>query len=189
MFIMYTTFLTISASLGFGQNMWDVVPQSDIPRAVLFSSIGQTFAILGMAITKWSLGLFLLRLVSKTIHKVAIWLPLIFSFIVSLLCVFFFWFGCAPVEAVWNRTLPGARCDVLPTNEMYYLYGSKFVVSIFVYLVVMSVDMQNANHLSLGTLVFTDFYFAIFPWVFVWGLQMNKREKIITLCSMILGVL
>lgn len=34
-----------------------------------------------------------------------------------------------------------------------------------------------------------DFFFAIFPWFFIWGLQMNKREKIVILSSMSMGVM
>ncbi|VUC23457.1 unnamed protein product [Clonostachys rosea] len=161
MFIMYTIFLTISASIGFGQNMWEI-PEADIPPTVLYSAIGQTFSIFGMAIAKWSLGLFLLRLVCTRMHKVAIWLPLILCFLTSVLCAAFFWFGCTPIEAVWNRAIPGSHCNVLPRVPMYYVYGS--------------------------TLVFTDFYFALFPWLFIWKLHMKRREKIVILCSMSLGV-
>uniref|UniRef100_A0A8H7NR43 Rhodopsin domain-containing protein n=1 Tax=Bionectria ochroleuca TaxID=29856 RepID=A0A8H7NR43_BIOOC len=161
MFVMYTIFLTISASIGFGQNTWEI-PDVDIPPTVLYSAIGQTFSIFGMAIAKWSLGLFLLRLVCTRRHKIAIWLPLILCFITSLLCAAFFWFGCTPIEAVWNRALPGSHCNVLPRVPMYYVYGS--------------------------TLVFADFYFALFPWLFIWKLNMKKREKIVVLCSMSLGI-
>ncbi|CAG9988326.1 unnamed protein product [Clonostachys byssicola] len=161
MFIMYTIFLTISASIGFGQNMWEI-PDVDIPPTVLYSAIGQTFSIFGMAIAKWSLGLFLLRLVCTRMHKIAIWLPLILCFLASVLCAAFFWFGCTPIEAVWNRALPRSHCDVLPRVPMYYVYGS--------------------------ILVFTDFYFALFPWLFIWKLNMKKREKIVVLCSMSLGI-
>lgn len=34
-----------------------------------------------------------------------------------------------------------------------------------------------------------DFFFALFPWLFIWRLQMNKREKLVILSSMSLGVM
>ncbi|KAF9778789.1 hypothetical protein IL306_003265 [Fusarium sp. DS 682] len=37
--------------------------------------------------------------------------------------------------------------------------------------------------------VIVDFFFAGFPWLFIWSLQMNKREKIVILCSLSLGVI
>ena len=37
--------------------------------------------------------------------------------------------------------------------------------------------------------VIADFFFAIFPWVFLWKLQMNKREKIVIAASMSLGLM
>ena len=37
--------------------------------------------------------------------------------------------------------------------------------------------------------VFVDFFFAIFPWIFVWNLNMNRREKLIITISMSLGVM
>lgn len=37
--------------------------------------------------------------------------------------------------------------------------------------------------------VIVDFFFAGFPWLFIWALQMKKREKIVILCSLSLGVM
>jgi hypothetical protein len=37
--------------------------------------------------------------------------------------------------------------------------------------------------------VFTDLFLAIFPWFFMWKLQMNKREKLVILASMSLGIM
>lgn len=37
--------------------------------------------------------------------------------------------------------------------------------------------------------VLVDFFFALFPWLFIWSLRMNKREKIVILLSLSLGVM
>jgi len=37
--------------------------------------------------------------------------------------------------------------------------------------------------------VLADFFFAIFPWVFLWNLNMPKREKIVIAASLSLGLL
>ncbi|KAF6785191.1 hypothetical protein CSOJ01_15634 [Colletotrichum sojae] len=70
--VFYSLFTTISALYGFGQSMADIPNPDDAVRAVLFEAIGQTFAVVGMAVAKWSLGLFLLRLVNTRWHEIAV---------------------------------------------------------------------------------------------------------------------
>lgn len=37
--------------------------------------------------------------------------------------------------------------------------------------------------------VIADFFFALFPWLFLWQLQMNQREKMVIALSLSLGLL
>lgn len=37
--------------------------------------------------------------------------------------------------------------------------------------------------------MFTDLFFAVFPWIFMWKLNMNQREKLVILSSMSLGLI
>lgn len=37
--------------------------------------------------------------------------------------------------------------------------------------------------------MFADFFFALFPWLFLWSLQMGRREKLVIAGSMSLGLL
>lgn len=37
--------------------------------------------------------------------------------------------------------------------------------------------------------VLADFFFALFPWLFLWQLQMNQREKMVIAISLSLGLL
>ena len=71
--------------------MWDIEDEADISQAILWEAIGQTFAIFGMVIAKWSLGLFLLRLVVQVWHKVVIWAAMAFLMAVSISTCFVFW--------------------------------------------------------------------------------------------------
>ncbi|RMJ03486.1 hypothetical protein CDV36_014978, partial [Fusarium kuroshium] len=41
----------------------------------------------------------------------------------------------------------------------------------------------------IASCVLTDLFFAIMPWVFIWKLQMNRRERLIILASMSLGII
>jgi hypothetical protein len=109
---------------GFGQNMSDIPSTQDTTQAVLFECISQTFNVLGMAIAKWSLGLFLLRIVQQTWQKVAIWAALSLLMGASISCLFCFWFQCSPPAYLWDRTIPGGKFDVdqLPIS---IILGSK----------------------------------------------------------------
>ncbi|KAH7016662.1 hypothetical protein EDB80DRAFT_602490 [Ilyonectria destructans] len=115
-----------------------------------------------MALAKWSLGLFLLRLVQQTWHKVAIWVALWLLMGASISCLFCFWFQCSPPAYLWDRTLPSGKCE-LNTLPVAIILGACCIL--------------------------VDFFFAIFPWIFIWKLQMNQREKLVILGSMSLGII
>ncbi|VUC25269.1 unnamed protein product [Clonostachys rosea] len=146
-FLMYATFVSVAGVHGYGQDMIVVQEKPDeMKKAIIYLAVGQTFAIIGMTVAKWSLGLFLLRLVESAWHKTSIWITLMLLAIASLLSAFVFWFQCSPPRAMWDRTLP-------------------------------------------ATCAFADLFFALVPWWFMWNLQMNKREKLIILISLSLGVI
>lgn len=106
--------------------MWDIENPLDIMHAVLYECISQTFAVLGMAIAKVSLGLFLLRLVKATWHKVLIWATLAMLMSASLLCLFFFWLQCSPPAYLWDRSIPGGKCELPQLGVSIYL-GSELI--------------------------------------------------------------
>ncbi|KAM0335134.1 hypothetical protein ACHAQA_000174 [Verticillium albo-atrum] len=160
--VFYTLFTTISAHYGFGQNVFDIVEPDDAVNAVLFEAIGQTFAVVGMAVAKWSLGLFLLRLVTQGWHRFVIWLSMGCLMAASISTCFVFWLQCTPPRYLWDRRIPGGRCTI---------------------------DSTPVSMLLCILCVIVDFFFAVFPWVFIWALQMNKREKIVILASLSLGII
>uniref|UniRef100_A0A8H7TN64 Rhodopsin domain-containing protein n=1 Tax=Bionectria ochroleuca TaxID=29856 RepID=A0A8H7TN64_BIOOC len=162
-FLMYATFVSVAGVHGYGQDMVIVQEKPDeMKKAIIYLAVGQTFAMVGMTVAKWSLGLFLLRLVESAWHKTSIWMTLVLLAIASLLSTFVFWFQCSPPRAMWDRTLPGAKCEV-PQLPFFYFLGA--------------------------TCAFADLFFALVPWWFMWNLQMNKREKLIILFSLSLGVI
>ncbi|KAK2782074.1 hypothetical protein FQN52_001228 [Onygenales sp. PD_12] len=160
--VLFTVFITLSAQRGFGQNVSDIGHPQDIPSAILLEAIGQIFAVLGMAVAKWSLGLFLLRIVVKIWQQVVIWTVMLMLMGASISLVFCFMLQCSPPAYLWDRAIEGGHCDVpmLPVSIVY-----------------------------ATACVFTDFFFALLPWVFIWRLQMSKREKLTILFSMSLGLI
>ncbi|KAK1775937.1 hypothetical protein QBC45DRAFT_444765 [Copromyces sp. CBS 386.78] len=157
----YTICSSIAAHYGFGQDMWDI-PLESLPGAIMWEAIGQCFAVIGMALAKWSLGLFLLRLVNQTWHRVSIWLVMGALMCASVSVCFVFMLQCSPPAYLWDRSIPGGHCDL------------------------------NATPVSLTLTILciiADFFFALMPWIFLWKLNMNQREKMIIAISMSLGVI
>ena len=87
---MYTVFATIAAMHGLGQPMASL-SLDEAAKAVYMEMIGQTFAVLGMAIAKLSLGLLLLRLVEKQWHQLSIWTAMISLSIISMITAVILW--------------------------------------------------------------------------------------------------
>ncbi|KAK8013864.1 hypothetical protein PG990_007160 [Apiospora arundinis] len=158
--VCYTAFTTLSAKFGLGQHAHDLEP-ADMARAVLLEVIGLTFAVTGMVIAKWSLGIFLLRLVMETAHKWAIWTAMLSLLAASISTCFVFWFQCTPPPYLWDRRIDG-ECHV---------------------------DSTPVTMTLCVICVIVDFFFALFPWLFIWKLNMNTREKLVILLSMSLGVI
>lgn len=118
---LYTVFITLSAQYGFGQNVSDIPDPEDISLAILLEAIGQIFAVLGMAVAKWSQGLFLLRLVVRIRHQAAIWIVMLVLICASVSLIFCFMLQCSPPAYLWDRTIEGGHCDVpmLPVSIVY----------------------------------------------------------------------
>lgn len=121
----YTIFITIAADYGFGQSALTLEP-SDLSNAILFEAIGQTFAVVGMAVAKWSLGLFLLRIIHLRLHKVLIWIVMAALMGASISTCFVFWLQCTPPKYLWDRSIPGGYCQV-DSTPVSMLLCSKLV--------------------------------------------------------------
>jgi hypothetical protein len=118
--LLYTVFVHISAHYGFGQPMPgpDALPSEfyNAALAVQIQMTGQTFAIIGMAVAKFSIGLFLLRIVVVKWQKNLIWVAMGSLSIVSVLTTVMFWVQCVPVTKIFDPVrVPGAcNIDVTP---------------------------------------------------------------------------
>ncbi|KAH6647736.1 hypothetical protein BKA67DRAFT_539582 [Truncatella angustata] len=160
--LIYVIFVTLSSTYGFGQSRDAILSPDDAIAAVLFEAVGQSFAVVGMAVAKWSLGLFLLRLVTKAWHRITIWATMSVLMAASVSVVFVFWLQCTPPAYLFDKTIQGGYC---------------------------AIDSTPVSMLLCILCVLVDFFFALFPWLFIWSLQMNKREKLVILASMSLGVI
>lgn len=104
--MLYTSFVTAAGIYGFGQSITDLSVDEGI-NAVLMEMIGQTFAVLGMAIAKISVGIFLLRIVTQRWQRVSIWVSMIILSITSILVDVVFWIQLLPSKAIWDPRVHG----------------------------------------------------------------------------------
>jgi hypothetical protein len=88
--------------------------------------VGQTFAILGMAIAKLSLGIFLLRIVVKQWHRISIWISMVSLSIVSVMTAIVFWVQRLPSEAIYDPRVPGRT--IVSVTPFAVLLGCEFSV-------------------------------------------------------------
>lgn len=64
-----------------------------------------------MAVAKVSLGLFLLRVVVQTWHRVAIWTASLTLLAVSTMACIVLWIQCIPIQALYDPRVDG-KCIV-----------------------------------------------------------------------------
>ncbi|KAJ5176408.1 uncharacterized protein N7482_002285 [Penicillium canariense] len=156
--LLYTIFITIAGVYGFGQPISNLKMDMAV-KAVYNEMIGQTFAVLGMAIAKLSLGIFLLRIVVKQWHRVTIWFSMVSLSVVSVMTAIIFWVQKIPSESIYDPRVPGRL--VVTVTPFSILLGSWCAA--------------------------VDFYFALLPWIFLWKLNMKFKEKITIAISLSLG--
>ncbi|OGM43323.1 hypothetical protein ABOM_008713 [Aspergillus bombycis] len=156
--LLYTIFTTIAGHHGFGQPITSL-SMDEAVQAVYMEMIGQTFAVLGMAIAKLSLGIFLLRIVVKRWHRVSIWISMVSLSVVSVMTAIIFWTQRLPSRAIYDPRVPGRT--IVSVTPFSVLLGSWCAA--------------------------VDFYFAILPWIFIWELNMRFKEKMTIAISLSLG--
>ncbi|KAH8898227.1 hypothetical protein GQ53DRAFT_627891, partial [Thozetella sp. PMI_491] len=159
--LIYTAFIHLAATYGYGQD-YDSLTIDNATLAVKWAMVGQSFAVFGMATAKTSLGLFLLRIVMVRGHRIAIYAIFFALAVASAISIVVFWCRCSPVESLYDRRVQG-HC---------------FITYIIPYAILMGVAC-----------VIADLFFAIFPWYFIWQLNMKRREKLTIAGSMSLGIL
>ncbi|KXJ97246.1 hypothetical protein Micbo1qcDRAFT_191787 [Microdochium bolleyi] len=156
----FTIGIQLSVHHGLGQDFWKL-SKDNSSQAIFWSYVANSFAIIGNAMAKLSMGLFLLRVVQVTWHKIALWTAVVITTATSIALTVMLWNQTTPIKASWDvlRT-PGVwKIDIQPTSVGLGVWSS-----------------------------ICDFFFAIFPWLFIWSLRMSRREKITLAGGMSVGV-
>lgn len=93
-------------------------------NAVYMEMIGQTFAVLGMAIAKLSLCLFLLRIVVKKWHRLSIWAAMTSLSIISMVTAVVLWIQRVPSKSIYDARVTGH--SIVSVTPLSILLGGGF---------------------------------------------------------------
>lgn len=162
MLIIYCVTITIAAHYGFGQDLGAISNPIDITKAILWEAAGQTIVVLAVWVSKTSLALFLLHLISSPKQKAAIIIPCALLGVAVVAALLSWWLDCRPISFFWDRAIPGGTC------------------------------LEAGDYVSIvagSTSVFTELWYATFPWYMFWTVQMPPCEKLLIQTSLSLGVL
>ncbi|KAF2186545.1 hypothetical protein K469DRAFT_749640 [Zopfia rhizophila CBS 207.26] len=159
-FVLYVTCISVGTQYGVGKKFADV-PLADYSQAIKWEAIGQGARILGIAASKGSVALFLLRIVVKKWHVAILWFCIASTTILCIITTTLLFLQCKPMEYLWDRKIAGGYCWLNFT-----------IVELF---------MGAWSALM-------DFVLAILPWHVVMGLNMKRKEKLTVAISLSLGM-
>jgi len=106
-----------------------------------------------MILSKISIGLFLLRVTVKKIHKWIIYAAMGLTVLCGLIFFFVTLLQCSPIHFFWDKSIENGTCisvDVI--IGLTFLYSAISVIS--------------------------DFTFAILPFFLIWGLNMSFKSRV-----------
>ena len=107
-------------------------------RYAYFLWINQTINIVAVAILKWSICAYLLVLDFSRLYRAIVWFSIVVITAINFLAPVFTLFGCAPLEANWNRAIKDKKCWAVGNLPLSYAQGIVNVVTDLVYVVVSS---------------------------------------------------
>ncbi|KAL2127220.1 hypothetical protein VTI74DRAFT_11078 [Chaetomium olivicolor] len=153
--------IQVAVHYGLGRSFW-TLSLDDSSDAIFWTYVANTFAVTGNAIAKLSMGFFLLRVVQLRWQKAALWLLIFVTAATSIALAIMLWNQTTPVKASWDPLRTPAKWNIQIQP--------------------MSVGLGAWSSIC-------DFFFAVFPWMFIWSLHMPRREKIMLASGMSLGVI
>ncbi|QSZ36276.1 hypothetical protein DSL72_007402 [Monilinia vaccinii-corymbosi] len=101
---------TAAAAQGFGQHSADLTIE-ELSNAIRSNIIGQTFCLIGIATSKASVSVFLLRLAVVKWHRLVLYFTMFAVSGIAITCALLAFIRCDPIAHVWNPQIP-AKCWV-----------------------------------------------------------------------------
>ncbi|PSN65310.1 hypothetical protein BS50DRAFT_496366 [Corynespora cassiicola Philippines] len=159
-FIGFVVCISVGISYGIGKKSTLVDPAS-YSKAVMWEVIGQAICIMGIAASKASVALFLLRIVRERWHIAFLWFCIASTTTLCIITTALLFTQCKPTAFFWDRTIAGGEC---------WLNFTKVGLTMGAWSAAM------------------DFALAILPWHVVLGLNMKRKEKLTVACGLSLGI-
>ncbi|KAI8942457.1 hypothetical protein NX059_000525 [Plenodomus lindquistii] len=150
--VMFATCAIGGVHYGTGRHMDTLTPE-EVYKAMRYWWLCYIAYCWAMIASKISIGLFLLRVTVKTVHRYILYGAMSLTVITGLIFFFATLFQCTPIRFFWDRTIPGGSCvniDVIIALTFFYSAVS----------------------------VICDFTFAILPFFLIWGLNMSRKSRI-----------
>lgn len=99
--LLFAGSLQVAVYYGLGQSLW-ILSLDNSSNAILWTYIANTFAIIGNALAKLSMGFFLLRVVQLRGQKITIWILIAITSGTSATLVAMLWNQTTPRKTSWD---------------------------------------------------------------------------------------
>ncbi|KAI1474401.1 hypothetical protein F4774DRAFT_429925 [Daldinia eschscholtzii] len=157
----FVCLMIVSCIYGFGQHNVDL-GNPDKRMATKLELAAQFVVSWAMGLSKAAVGLFLMRIVVKTWHKVLLWFWIITMMGWSIMLAITVFAQCVPYESLYDERVPRQYCRL---------------------------DLTKIAYIMCSWSAAMDFFLAGFPWMVLWKLNMQKKEKVTICVSLSLGIL
>ncbi|CAK7225188.1 hypothetical protein SCUCBS95973_005777 [Sporothrix curviconia] len=153
-------FTTAATTFGYGRHLWDIAPDSFYPLNVVATFAG-FFSILAAVWSKTSFAMTVLR-ISTGWMRWSIWFIIVSINLVLGMSAILQWIRCMPIQKVFDGSVAG---ECWPQDVV-----------------------TSYNTISTAYSGVMDICLAVFPWKIIWGMSMNRKEKLGVLFAMSMGV-
>ena len=82
----------------------------DYSKSIMWEAIGQGICIMGIAASKWSVAIFLLRIVLKKWHIALLWFCIASTGVLCIITTMLLYMQCRPTAFLWDQTIEGGYC-------------------------------------------------------------------------------
>ncbi|KAK4114687.1 hypothetical protein N656DRAFT_705020 [Canariomyces notabilis] len=147
---------------GAGRHVQYIHPPSNVVTGLHLNFVTQPLCLIGLCLTKVSVGLFLLRLTPSQKFRYFVIGTIVFTVLSSTGNFLTVFFQCRPLALTWDSSVPG-EC-IPPAN------------------------LKFAAFFNSSVAVLTDVVFALLPIPILWNVQMNWRVKSAVAGILSLGV-
>ncbi|KAF2621923.1 hypothetical protein BU25DRAFT_296680, partial [Macroventuria anomochaeta] len=161
----------VQISLGLGNRLEFLEANAASYRELLKARLlHQVWVVVGLALVKVSICLFLLRLVMKKLYIQFLWGIIVFMFAFTIASVLTLVLQCAPIAAAWNYALRPPPIGV--GNAKCYSLEVFTKIGLF----------NGVIHIA------TDILLAILPTPLIWSLQMDTRARVSLIAILSVGI-